>query len=59
MLLHSPMCHTAAVVLNRVFEPSSTAWIACFLVVYAAIVFVAYWCTAMIEKHVPVLLGKR
>lgn len=59
MLLHSPMCHTAAVVLNRVFEPASTAWIACFLVAYAAIVFVAYWATVVIEKYVPVLLGKK
>lgn len=59
MLLHSPMCHTAAVVLNRVFEPGSTAWIACFLVAYAAIVFVAYWATGVIEKYVPVLLGKK
>lgn len=59
MLLHSPMCHTAAVVLNRVFEPGSTAWIACFLVAYAAIVFVAYWATVVIEKYVPVLLGKK
>lgn len=59
MLLHSPMCHTAAVVLNRVFEPGSTAWIACFLVAYAAIVYVAYWATVVIEKYVPVLLGKK
>ena len=59
MLLHSPMCHTAAVVLNRVFEPDSTAWIACFLVAYVAIVFVAYWATVVIEKYVPVLLGKK
>lgn len=59
MLLHSPMCHTAAVVLNRVFEPGSTAWIACFLVAYSAIVFVAYWATGVIEKYVPVLLGKK
>lgn len=59
MLLHSPMCHTAAVILNRVFEPGSMLWIVCFLVAYAAIVFVAYWGTVMIEKYTPVLLGKR
>lgn len=59
MLLHSPMCHTAAVVLNRVFEPGSMLWIVCFLVAYVAIVFVAYWGTVMIEKYTPVLLGKR
>ena len=53
------MCHTAAVVLNRVLEPGSTAWIACFLVAYVAIVFVAYWATVVIEKYVPVLLGKK
>lgn len=59
MLLHAPMCHTAAVVLNRVFEKGSAGWVASFLVAYAAIVALSWWLTALIEKYCPVLLGKR
>lgn len=58
MLLHSPMCHTVAVVLNRVFTVGSALWIASFLVAYVAIVVLAYWLTIAIERYCPVLLGK-
>ena len=58
MLLHAPMCHTAAVVLNRIFVVGSLPWIGCFLVAYVAIVVLAYWLTVVIERYSPVLLGK-
>lgn len=58
MLLHAPMCHTAAVVFNRLFAVGSVAWIVSFLAAYVAIVAMAYWLTLMIERHCPVLLGK-
>lgn len=58
MLSHSLMCHTAAVVLNRIFEKGSTQWIICFLFVYVAIVVLSYYLTVIIEKYCPVLLGK-
>lgn len=59
MLLHAPMCHTAAVILNRVFEPASLYWIVSFLIAYVCIVFVSYWCTILIERYVPIMLGKK
>lgn len=58
MLLHAPMCHTAAVVLNRVFEVGSPVWILCFLVAYIIIVALSYSLTKIIEKYCPILLGK-
>lgn len=59
MLLHAPMCHTAAVILNRVFEPASQYWIVSFLVAYVCIVFVSYWGTVLIERYIPIMLGKK
>ena len=59
MLLHAPMCHTAAVILNRVFEPASLYWIVSFLIAYVCIVFVSYWGTVLIERYIPILLGKK
>lgn len=59
MLLHAPMCHTAAVILNRVFEPASLYWIVSFLIAYVAIVFVSYWGTVLTERYIPIMLGKK
>lgn len=59
MLLHAPMCHTAAVILNRVFEPVSPYWIVSFLIVYVCIVFVSYCGTVLIERYIPIMLGKK
>ena len=59
MLLHAPMCHTAAVILNRVFEPTSLYWIVSFLIAYVCIVFVSYWGTVLIERYIPIMLGKK
>lgn len=59
MLLHAPMCHTAAVILNRVFEPASPYWIVSFLIAYVAIVFVSYRGTVLIERYIPIMLGKK
>lgn len=59
MLLHAPMCHTAAVILNRVFEPASQYWIVSFLIAYVCIVFVSYWGTVLIERYIPIMLGKK
>lgn len=59
MLIHSLMCHTAAVVLNRVFDKGSTLWIICFLIAYALIVVLSYYITAIIEKKCPILLGQK
>lgn len=59
MLLHAPMCHTAAVILNRVFEPASIYWIVSFLIAFVGIVFVSYWGTVLIERYIPILLGKK
>ena len=58
MLLHAPMCHTAAVILNRVFEPASLYWIVSFLIAYVGIVWISYLSTVLIERYVPLLLGK-
>lgn len=59
MLLHAPMCHTAAVILNRVFEPASQYWIVSFLIAYVCIIFVSYWGTVLIERYIPIMLGKK
>ncbi len=58
MLLHAPMCHTAAVVLNRVLVMGSLPWTICFLLAYVAIVAFAYGMTVVIERYCPVLFGK-
>lgn len=58
MLTHMMMCHTAAVVLKRVFAEGSTAWIIAFLISYVVICFAAYWLTVAVERYCPILLGK-
>ena len=58
MLLHAPMCHTAAVILNRIFEVGSNIWIASFIIAYFLIVVISYYLTCIIEKYCPILLGK-
>lgn len=58
MLTHSLMCHTAAVILNRVFEKGSTVWIIVFLGAYVVIVVLSYYLTVLIERYCPILLGK-
>lgn len=59
MLIHSLMCHTVAVVLNRVFEAGTNAWIVCFLIAYVVIVVLSYYLTIMIGKYCPILFGKK
>lgn len=59
MLTHAMMCHTAAVILNRLFEKGNTVWVATFLVVYILICACSYILTVFVERHFPVLLGKR
>lgn len=59
MLLHSPMCHTAAVILNRMFEKGSLMWILSFLPIYFVIVALSYWLTCLIERYCPIMLGKK
>lgn len=56
MLAHSPMCHTAAVVLNRVFAKGSVAWCACFLVAYVAIVLLSCWVAQVAMRRCPWLM---
>lgn len=58
MLTHMMMCHTAAVMLNRIFVKGSTVWIISFLVAYVVICFTAYWVTVCVERYCPILLGK-
>jgi len=57
MLTHSLMCHTAAVVLNRVFEKGTTVWIVCFLLAYIIIVVLSYYLTLFMEKNCPFVFG--
>lgn len=58
MLLHAPMCHTAAVILNRVFEKESTIWIISFLNAYIIVIVLSYYLTVFIERYCPILFGK-
>lgn len=59
MLLHAPMCHTAAVVLNRVFEVASFLWILSFLAAYVIIIIVSYGLVTLINKCCCIMFGKR
>lgn len=59
MLLHAPMCHTAAVILNRVFEPASIYWIVSFLIAYVVIVFVSYWGNCSNREVYTYYVGKK
>lgn len=59
MLLHTSMCHVTAVTFNRVFEKGSVWWIVLFLIAYPVIVYVSYYLTVVIERHIPVVLGKK
>lgn len=59
MLVHAPMCHTVAVVLNRMLDKGSQIWISFFLVAYVIIVIVSYYLTVLLERHIPILLGKK
>lgn len=59
MLIHSPICHTFAVILNRIFERGSIMWISSFLLCYLLTAYISYMLTEQIEKYCPILLGKR
>lgn len=58
MLLHAPMCHTAAAILNRLFEKGSTYWIICFIVAYIITVCISLFISKKIIKHCSLLYGK-
>jgi peptidoglycan/LPS O-acetylase OafA/YrhL len=58
MLLHAPMCHTVAVILNRMFVVGSIPWIITFLFAYVIVVALSYYLTIWILKYIPILLGK-
>ena len=58
MVIHTSMCHTAAVILNRVFAKGSVFWIVSFLIAYVIIVVLSYSLTKVIGKYCPILLGK-
>jgi len=58
MLIHSPICHTFAVILNRMFERGSVMWISSFLFCYLLTAFISYILTVYIEKYCPILMGK-
>lgn len=58
MLVHSLLCHTAAVILNRIMVNGSPEWITTFLIAYLIIAVFSYYLTTFIEKYCPILLGK-
>ena len=59
MLLHSLICHLTAVTLNRVFDKGSVLWIVLFLIAYPVIVYVSYYLTVILERYIPIVLGKQ
>lgn len=58
MLIHAPICHSFAVVLNRLFVKGSSLWIISFSIAYLATVAIAYFATKLISRYCPVLFGK-
>lgn len=56
LVVHSPMCHTVAVALNRLFVRGSAEWCLLFLAAYVAIVALSYWLTVIIRRRLPALL---
>lgn len=59
MLVHVLMCHTVAVILNRVFEKGSLIWVGIFLIAYLLICIASYYLAIIIEKYMPLLFGKK
>lgn len=57
MLIHPILLHTTAVVLNRLFVPGSTPWIALFLLAYFAVCFLCYHLSVLCKRYCPILLG--
>lgn len=57
LVVHSPMCHTLAVVLNRLMVKGSVAWIACFLAGYVVIVAASYALAVFVRRRCPLLFG--
>lgn len=50
MLIHTLICHTFAVILNRIFVVGSYMWIGSFLVAYIFIVFLSYYIGVYIKN---------
>lgn len=55
MLIHTLICHVAAVSLNRLFVVGSGIWICAFLVGYIVIIFISYYVAVFIKKYIPIL----
>ena len=53
MLIHTLICHTFAVILNRIFVVGSCMWIGSFLIAYILIVFLSYYIGVYIKKYIP------
>lgn len=59
LCIHVQLCHTAAVVLNKLFIHGSFIWILSFFIAYVLIVYVSYILSVFIEHKAPFLLGKK
>jgi hypothetical protein len=59
MLTHALLCHTFAVIVNRLFEVGSFPWIITSLFCFIAVCFISYYLSLLISKYCPILLGKR
>ena len=58
MLIHVLLCHSVAVVLNRLFEINSWGWICLFLMSYVFIVIVSYYLSTFVYMFCPILFGR-
>ncbi len=59
MLTHALLCHTFAVIINRLFNIGSIPWIIVSLFSFIAVCIISYYLSLLISKYCPILLGKR
>lgn len=59
MLTHALLCHTFAVIVNRLFAVGSFPWIIISLISFIAVCFISYYLSLLISKYCPILFGKK
>lgn len=59
LVIHPLLLHTCAIGLNRLYEVGSTLWIIIFLCTYIIVCVASYYCTILISKYTPFLVGQK
>lgn len=58
LAIHPLLLHTFYIFVNRFLDIGSTSWIVCSFFIYIIVCILSYYCTIVIERYFPILVGK-